>query len=63
MSDDNGAKDKAGQDAPPSGVGVSRRKLLYAAPAFMTRKMFYSQVLCGKHGSQGPDCASLPNSS
>ena len=54
---------QGGNEGSSSGVARSRRKLLYAAPAFMTRKMFYAAVLCGKQGSQGPDCASLPNAS
>jgi hypothetical protein len=61
MSDD----DKNRDGAPESVVAqpFSRRKMLYAAPAILTRKMFYSHGLCGKQGTQGGECVGLPNAS
>ncbi len=61
MSDDN----KGNRSAAPSVLSepLSRRKLLYAAPAFMTRKMFYSQAQCNKQMGQTTECSAFPKSS
>ncbi len=53
MSDDRSKDDE--KAAAPG--GFSRRKLFYAAPAFLTRKMFYAQGTCQKAGSQTFECS------
>jgi hypothetical protein len=45
------------------GQPFPRRKLVYAAPMLMSRRMFYSQSQCNKAGGQGEECKALPGNS
>lgn len=48
------SKKDSEEDAKPQDL-LSRRKLVYAAPVLMTKRMFYRAAACSKvaHGSHG----------
>jgi len=60
MSDD---RDNSKVEGSATATPFSRRKLVYAAPALMSRRIFYSQTTCSKAGGQNQECRSLPGTS
>ncbi len=45
------------------GVGITRRKLAYIAPALLSRSMFYGAAGCGKGNPRMLPCQTLRRSS
>jgi hypothetical protein len=55
MDERDRKSEKPSAEAPQEGV-LSRRKLVYAAPMLMSRRMFYRASGCLKHSGQGGIC-------